>query len=369
MKLSGKFDVRTGPNINLTFGGNLDWNTYREYDWANSLFNYENNQQVVNNTWRAYAKFTQKFNSPDEDKEEQANATIKNAFYTLQVDYSKFTQKVQDPIHKDNIFNYGYVGKFTTYTKNSYTENSQKDSITGLYGRLLNGFQDTLYAFTPSDINPTASDYTQSYYNLYSNPVGHYENRDQVLNGGGLVNGYLPGDLTNNVYGQWTSPGSQTNPGQASNGYSLQNQGQFSILASGSADLMKNHEVSAGFEYEQRTDRAYSVGPVALWQTMRQLTNNHILQLDKNNPKPVYYDIWGTPTPDDDTIYGGTINYPRLYDGASQALFDFNLRKELGLPTNGLDWVDLNNLDPNTFSTDMFSPDELLNNGDNYVGY
>jgi len=364
MKLSGKIDVTTGPNVNLTFGGNLDWSTYNDYSFGDAMFNYDNNAEVTNTTWRAYAKFTQKFNSSQDTEEEKSKATVKNAFYTLHLDYSYYNQRVQDAKHKDKFFDYGYVGKFNTYTENSYDQFGT-DSVTGLFGRIHNGFVDTLYDFTGSNINQAASDYTQSYYDLYSDPFGNYENYNQVIDGGGIVNGYRPGDLTANVYDVWTSPG------RVSNEFYNLNQGQFRILAAGSADILNDHEISAGFEYEQRTDRRYRVSPVALWRQMRLLTNNHILQLDKNNPQPVYFDLTGSTSTADDTIFGGTVNYPRLYDGASQALFDYNLRKELGLPTNGTDWIDLNSLPPGTFDIGMFSADELLNGGgiNSFIGY
>jgi len=41
----------------------------------------------------------------------------------------------------------------------------------------------------------------------------------------------------------------------------------------------------------------------------------------------------------------------------------------LGYKVNGLDWIDLDNYDPTMFSVDMFSADELLNNGNPYVSY
>ena len=359
-KVSGKFDVRTGPNVNLTFGGNMDYQNFRRYNWGNSLFNYKNNEQEINNTWRAYAKFTQKFNSPDESDDSQANAAIKNAFYTLHVDYSFYQQKRQDATHKDNFFDYGYVGKFTTYTVNSY--DFGQDSITGLLGALHNGFLDTLYDFDGSGSpNPDAAAYTQSYYDLYTDPGGNYENRVQVQDGGGLINGYRPGELQSNVYDTWNSPG------RISNRYSVRNQEQFRLLASGSADILDNHEVSAGFEYEQRTDRFYNVSPTALWRHMRQLANSHILQLDKNNPQlQTVYDP-GTGT----YVFPefGIIDYPRLFDGGSQTLFDYNLRQSLNLAANGLDWIDVNSMDPSQFSLDMFSADELLNEGNGFVGY
>ena len=213
-------------------------------------------------------------------------------------------------------------------------------------------------------LNPEASNYTERYYEMYNETAGNYENTDQILNGGGLTNGWRPGDLAGYVNNTWY------NPGRVYNGNSIRNNSQFRIIASGSADV-KNHAISAGFEYEQRNDRYFGVAPVALWRQMSQLTNAHITQLDLANPHPVYTDYYGTATTEDDTVFptNGYINYDRLYDGVSQTLFDYNLRNELGLDPSGLDWIDLNALPPSTFSLDMFSPDELLNGGNNYVSY
>ncbi|MBL4656702.1 MAG: TonB-dependent receptor, partial [Flavobacteriales bacterium] len=223
---------------------------------------------------------------------------------------------------------------------------------------------DQLYDFdSTGSSNPDVAAYTQSYYDLYTDPTDHYENRNQVQDGGGLINGFLPGELTSDVYDLWRSPG------RVSNGYSVRNNSQFRMLASGSADILKNHEVSAGFEYEQRTDRFFSAGDragiAAIWRQMRLKTNSHILELDKNNPQEqlIYDPFNGTYIPN------GFIDYPRRYVGSAQSLFDYNLRQELGLATNGLDWIDLNSYGPETFSLDMFSPDELLDNGNTYVSY
>ena len=40
----------------------------------------------------------------------------------------------------------------------------------------------------------------------------------------------------------------------------------------------------------------------------------------------------------------------------------------MGLPVDGLDWIDLDAVDPDILTLDMFSPDELLNSGNPYVG-
>ena len=38
----------------------------------------------------------------------------------MQADYSKINQVIQDPDFKDDLFKYGYVGKFTTTKARSY---------------------------------------------------------------------------------------------------------------------------------------------------------------------------------------------------------------------------------------------------------
>ncbi len=64
-------------------------------------------------------KITQRFASENTNAE-KSSSTIKNAFYTLQVDYSKNTSTDQNAIHKDKIFDYGYVGKFDIKRMTAY---------------------------------------------------------------------------------------------------------------------------------------------------------------------------------------------------------------------------------------------------------
>ena len=100
-------------------------------------------------------------------------------------------------------------------------------------------------------------------------------------------------------------------------------------------------------EYEQSIGRTYQANPWRdMWSTMRQLTNRHISGLDLDNPINV-------AGPNYDTIY-----YNRKYVADDQSVFDKNLREALGLNPTGTDFIDIDNLDPSTFSLDMFSPDE-----------
>ncbi len=360
---SGKIDIKTGPNINLSVGGSINYSDGRNFSYANSMFNYNKNTQVIDNTWRVFGRFTQRFPAAKDSK-----SLVKNVYYSIQADYTKYNQTVQDPDHKDNLFNYGYLGKYETTKIKSYEFGL--DTVSGLSGYIHNGFEDVNVAFTPSEVNGITANYTRQYYELY--PDGFYHrNLNDIISGGGLLNG-MGADA---VYGIWGSPG-----GNQSN-YTVSDNEQYAINANASADI-GNHALQFGFIYEQRIDRFYTYAPSGLWSLMRGLTNAHIEQLDVQNPQFVTLD----------GVFLDTIYFDRKYDALSQRNFDISLRQKLGLPVDGTDWIDIDSYDINSFtvnyydaagkrqtvalsealSIDMFSPDELYNNGNlltNYSGY
>jgi hypothetical protein len=110
------------------------------------------------------------------------------------------------------------------------------------------------------------------------------------------------------------------------------------------------------------------------------LVNAQLEELDLANPIPIYRD----------QVFMDTIIYNRKYTQQLQRNFDVNLRKKLGLPVDGTDLIDILSYDfarnsikyydkdmvlhtisltEPILSLDMFSADELLNNGDNLVNY
>lgn len=363
VNLSGKIDVRTSPTINLSFGGSYNYFKGNNYSYANSLLNYDNNSESSSATWRVFGKFTQRFPTAKESK-----SIVKNVYYTIDVNYSMVHNKTQDPTHEDRLFNYGYLGKFTTYKAKNYEYGIDTVYDPNKEFWLLTGYIDTLYDFQRAEINPELANYTSLYYSLYDNPA-NYMNSTLVQLGGGLLNGEGP----NSVYGLYSNIGSQYN------GY---NEGEFSqiaINANGSADI-GNHEIQFGIQYEQRSDRSYGYAPVGLWTIMRGLTNFHIEQLDKDNPIRIV---------NDQGVAMDTIVYNRKFDGPSQRVFDLSLRTSLGLDPSGTDWIDIDSYDPDSYTInyydengvmktahldgdleiDMFSADELLNDGNSLIAY
>ena len=341
-RISGKFDLKTGKTTNLTFGGSLNYARFNQFQYEYALLNPENNPLVTQNSWRVFGRFQQRFLDSDE-----STSNIKNAYYSIQVDYSKFNQVQSDESHGEDLFSYGHVGSFDTQRSKTYGYG--QDSATGLIGYLQSGFRDDEVIFTPGTANPQTTAYTTQYYDFAGeDPTGRYENIFQIQQGGGLLNGQRPA----NVYSLWF------NTGREFNGYNVTDQSQFRVIGSGSADI-KNHSIIIGFEYEQRVDRLYSVAPIGLWGLARQRANSHITQLDFQNPNPVYAN----------GIFQDTVNYDRLYVASQQSYFDKSLRKKLNLAEDNADFINIDAYDPSFFDISMFSPDELLNEGNPVVLY
>ena len=88
----------------------------------------------------------------------------------------------------------------------------------------------------------------------------------------------------------------------------------------------------------------------------RQLTNFHIQELDLANPYIIENGTF-------DTIY-----YDRLNKKESQSRFDWSLREKFNI--GEIEYVDIDSYNPDALSIDMFSADELNQNGlVSYYGY
>ena len=338
--LVAKIDVNTNETTSLTFGATAALGRANEFDRGRSLMNWENNNQTTSLDWRGYVKFSQRF---EDEEGSQTTGGLKNVFYSIMADYSQSYFKREDASHGDDFFKYGHVGTFDVFQQNSYDYND-------LTGRFVhNGWEDTLVTYAPSPYNPELAAINNQYFSLFEsepyNPFvdGPYESLLTVQNGNALLNGQSP----NSTYGLWSYFGTQ------GNSYNISNNSQFRVSAAGSADI-GDHALQMGFEYEQRRDAFFSLGPVGLWTLARLTTNSHIKEIDAT----------------DSTVTNVGTEYYVTYDrllGDNQFEFDANLREALGAGDREL--INIDAIDPEFFTLDMFGADDLLNQGSNYVTY
>ena len=359
-RASGKIDITTTPTINLTVGGSMDFGNRQQYNRRNALLNADNNIRVKDDSWRSFVKFTQRFTNRTDEQERRA--TIKNAFYFLQLDYSRRNTSVSDFTHGENLFDYGYVGRFKTYRAPQF-------ELRG--ARFVQiGERDTLVTFTPGEQNPDLASVNEFYFNalpnesfpvqelfgaptgLDPNYVGFFENFQETTARGVLWNGERPRSL----YDIWNNIGFIDDPNGRE--FTQAQDDQLRFTASGSADI-GSHAIMVGVEYEQLNQRRYSLAPTGLWTRARQLANFHIREWQDTAVTNIV-ELPGSSFP---------LFFYSRNRGDDQRFFDRSLRSSLGLDPDGLDFIDVDDLDPSAFSLDMFSPDELINNGNSLVSY
>ena len=373
--MNGKFDISLNENCDLAVGGTFNRTVANTDIRSFQLYNYFNNPLSTSQDIRAYGRYTFRFSNPSkeedlasskldsnktlEERKKEEKSVIKNAYFTVQADFSRRSATTEDERHENNFFKYGYIGRFNAITEASYayTDNNRQgvllDDGNYYFGDFLTAFNSPIaYNFTPSEVNPILSNYTSSFYQFRDQFPDFYTTRENVEGFGGLVNG---SSVSGNVYNLWSAPG------QPFNSYSKIENDQYRISGKGSAEI-GDHAITLGFEYEQRVQRNYSLNPLALWQLGRGSVNSHITEIDSSS----YLITQEGSDP--------RITFDRAYAGDSvRTYFAYNMRKALGLPVNGTDFIDFDSYDIDLYKLDYFSAEQLINPVNNvnlqYRGY
>lgn len=355
------------PNLNNIFALGINGTSQRQrvYNRNNMLFNSDNNGLFNRTNVRVYGRYTQKFNQSGDD----SKSLLKNAYYTIQADFSRDYRVQQDINHRNRFFEYGHLGNFTTDRRffrglsdangdskldtfmgsdgNTYTRSNLAFASTG--GRVDSGL-----TFTAGTLNPYLSQYNTNLINyindqeaLAGTDLFTYTNISSFTALTGIANGGTP----QQVYG-----GLFNVPGTISNVYDINNSDQYRVTAMASADL-KGHAIQVGIEYEQRIESRFRINPRGLWTIMRQQQNSY-LRVDQSaidyNTMTLNVSDPTVTVINSNTFALGTQN---SYNDAT-TLFARNIRAKLGL--NPGDFVDVDAYDPSTFSLDMFSATNLL---------
>mgnify|MGYP006086240661 CR=1 FL=1 len=353
---TGKFDIRLTPNMDIAIGGSF--NHRQAKPLTNALLNYNRNRTEYNTDARGFFRFRHRIGgattATDTDKA-SGGTSIQNASYTLQMSYNLTQNHTSDPIHEDNLFDYGYIGAF------DHSENPISGAIFDSSG-VLQGFEHIgnfyrLDTYNPSEVNAPLTNYNKF--------VEDFDSRNDFP----YFNGNRP-EAQMSIYNLHTNVNDIYNriDKSQSERYQFNAKGLFEVIPGG--DSKGKHTIEFGIMYEQRVDRFHVIAPRNLWTIARQLTNVHFNDLDitdsiglidqGNGVFLTQYanlaqdGVWAAEDPANRT------------DG--QSYFDKQLRAALGAGRK--EWIDVDNLSPDQLSLDYFSPTEVTNAGlVNYYGY
>ncbi|MEM9545566.1 MAG: carboxypeptidase regulatory-like domain-containing protein [Bacteroidota bacterium] len=362
LNITGKIDARLTKNIDITLTGTYDnaenqftpsiGNRNQVYwgmlNWTRNPFNYTDG-------YRANFRFRHKLgrqgiSDDDATDEEKAakSSSIRNLYYTLQGSFEKRRSRTEDPIHQDNFFNYGYFGSqglewevnngrildTLTYSGSSWVEIFPGN----FFGHL--GYAEVPGEYTPDNtINPILASYNNTngfYVPETSMPWDLYANVGQVYNN------YLK--VENDILSINVTSGFDFLPGGSKKG---------------------RHSIQFGFLYEQRTNRRWNLAPFGLWDLARISVNSHIAGIDGNNVVGV------------DSIFVVTdstaqMEYFDIYAPAINTDTDNKFFRSVRELTGDelIDYVNIDDVNPNDLRLDMFSANELNDQGIiNYYGY
>jgi hypothetical protein len=355
------------PNARTTFHvePSLHYVKSNSFSFANSLLNAEHNPLNETMTGKINAQLIHKLKLPYDDT--GAITYNKDLFskinYILIADYQRVNSKTVDPLHGDNVFNYGHIGSFESRGQDFYNyvddertiidQNGNEVKVNGYYEWA--GYQDTSVSFTSSGSNRYRSAFNESVFRNNSITSLSEVNAFQ-----GLLNGQNP----SSVHSMWYAPGAIVSNYRKSDYQKASFNAIVNMAFHPTKKLELQHDLQFGLLVEQRKRSYYSLNANSLWQLMPQLLNQQYTQPNLNDIQLSY---------DENGMFTDTVNYQWTVDPTRQTAFDRNLRNVVdgnnGYQSRNAHFIDVNTVNPSLLSIDMFSADELWNNGSSYVGY
>lgn len=342
LELTGEYTFSKGASTDISY---FPFNLTRAANGTSEGYSYA-----------ITAEFSQRF--PDEKIEANSAESaaksakaITNVMWNASLMFNRSVSRNYNSNFGDHIFEYGHIGVFTTEKKRSYELHSDYNlNGTPTTAYVQNSWQDNVTSFTPSEYNPILANYTTQVYNIWDQiSAGSTITFDDIRYYKGLINGGSP----SSIYGLFSNVGIQNTT------YAKSDVNYYYGQIKAAATVKGNHDIELGFQYDQSTTSAYSLGAYSLWTIMRQQANAHITQLNIDDPH-VTYDENGT-------IY---VNYNRLV-GGGQTTFDESMRSKLG--AEAYTWLDIDRYTPEWYEQNggmnMFSASDLFNSGNTYVSY
>ena len=319
-------------------------------------------------TYGVTVDFTQRFPDAEASSEDEAKASspIKNVMYNITAMFTQSTSRsYNENFGSDinDIFKYGYIGKFITEKQRSYELREFDYNGVRQWAQVQNAWRDRVTYVSGSGANTPnhiLANYNEQLFTSseFEDVRPYLSTIDYIRQFKGLYNGDSPSSIYSLI----------SNVGVQSTGFSRAESDYLYLQAKASADIL-GHEIEIGVQYDQMWQSSYSLSAYGLWSLMRDNANSHIDQLDLDNP---IYEQRGSQ------LY---VNYNRLLNKDKQTAFDEAFRTYLmnnGITQDGAaiterTWIDIDRYSPEDFvnagGIEMFSATELFNSGNSYVGY
>ena len=362
LDIVAKLDARLSDNIDVTFTGvyNSAYDRFSPDPRASNnnlaefrgiggwdLLNWPNNPEETRDIYRGSFRFRHRLGGnssaglSDEEKANKTSSLIQNISYSLQLGFERRLEERQDFTHKDNFFDYGYIGEFDIRWDTTFNFDQN--------GNLVHsGYNDQLYGYNPSNVNEAMAN--------YNNVFG------ELLNSIFNYNSYN-GSLSTPVTTAWNS---NLNVGGVYNRYRKRERDRLSGALAVSFELLPGgsekgrHNIELGVNVEQWVERLYEVRPFGLWTLARLYANEHIQDLDTTMFDSVTMTFANA-------IDESIVNDPekRFYKSLRELKFGAG-----SLGNNIRDYVNVDDVNPGDLRLDMFSARELTDQDVvDYYGY
>jgi len=363
--LSAKLDARLSDNIDMTFSGSYFDSNNQFTPFSNtslsgssnsrwSMFNWVNNPFYRSQGYRANFRFRHKIGKQgfsDGQEEETSSSLFKNFSYTLQGGYERTFEGTEDQRHGENFFRYGYYGNqeidwlptASIISDSTLWDGPVVELGPGIY--FAHQGEQRLVGEKSPDLN--------------INPAQARINSEMDA----LVNGFQSETLTN-VWDLYY------NVGRPYNRYFKNEEDRYTANIDASFDLLPGgseagkHSLAFGFMYEQRFLREWTILPENLWELARLNANQHITSVDNQVVVDSFLGPQGIMFPQFQTLI-------QPEDFQDNLFFESVRSKGIQGVTSSLhDYVNVDGINPDELSLDMFSASELNNFGlISYYGY
>ncbi|MBL7829362.1 MAG: carboxypeptidase regulatory-like domain-containing protein [Saprospiraceae bacterium] len=335
--VTGKLDFRVTDNIDFSVTGTYK-NVENKFDpggWR--LLNAQNNPTAYNQRYRGIARLRHRLGG-GQDASSSNRVSISNASYQLQVGFERGNGRSYDKTHKDNIMDYGYLGKFDF----DYLPVAGVNDTGAIVH--IDNFE-AFQGYTASNVNPGLNAY---------NEFANAEFFDSYLAKNGIFSDTYD-DLWSGMHANSNLIYNTNNKSEAD---------ILTITATAGFDLKLGksgvHNIQFGLLNEQRTERSWGIAPRGIWNLASQTDNIHFNGLDPTRIIGKFWDEEWSP------VVGDSIaQFANLVVDIADKKFYKKLRESLGMDID--EWVNIDELTPADLRLDMFSARELNDFG--LIGY